>query len=395
MAATRPELTMLSFNHFVPASDEELKRQIASFSAQMGVSMRLDTIAGRDLPTRWAAEVQTQAGHDLVVLFDNATRLYADHLTEVSEVCERLGAQYGGWWAFGQEASRIGSQWKSVPWFYIARPGTYREDYFHQVQEPPSDTYDELLRAGRKLRQIGHPIGFAISQTGDANQTLYPLLWAFGASTVGADGQTITINSPHTAEALEYVNTLYHDCMEDEVLSWDDAGNNRYLLSGRGSWTLNAISIYETAKKSLPALAQVLNHALIPAGPVRRLAAVPYNAIGVWRFAKQRDLAQAFLRWHFQTEQQNAFIAASGGNNQPLLKAFDEHPIWRSDPKLRPLVGFAQWAHLVGWPGPPTREAALVEQLYIVPNLFAKVVTGTKIPEAMVWAEQEMGKVYR
>jgi len=385
---------MLSFNHFVPASDEELKRQVAAFSQHTGVVMRLDTIAGRDLPARWAAEVQTQTGHDLVVLGDNAPQLYKEQLVDVSEVCNELGATHGGWWDFGKEASLADGQWKSVPWFYIAAPATYREDYLQQVHESPPDTYDELLRAGRKLRQIDHPIGVAISQTGDSNWTLFPLLWSFGASTVAEDGKTITIHSPQTAQALDYINTLYHDCMENEVLSWDDAGNNRYLLSGRGSWTINAISIYESAKKSNPALAKVLNHALMPAGPVRRIAAVPYLSIGVWKFAKNLDLATEFLRYHFQPEQQHALITASGGYNQPLLKAFDQHPIWTSDPKLRPLIGFAQWAHLVGWPGPPTRESALVAQLYIVPNMFAKVVGGTKGNEAMVWAEGEIRKAY-
>jgi multiple sugar transport system substrate-binding protein len=130
---------------------------------------------------------------------------------------------------------------------------------------------------------------------------------------VPEDGKTITIHSPHTAQALEYVKTLYHDCMEDQVLSWDDAGNNRYLLSGRDSWTINAISIYEAAKKSVPALVKVLNHALMPAGPVRRVAAVPYWSIGVWKFSKNLDVAKEFLRYHFQREPQTAFVTASGG----------------------------------------------------------------------------------
>ena len=394
MAAARRELTMLTFNHFVPASDEKLKQQVAAFSKQAGVAMRLDTIAGRELPARWAAEIQGQSGHDVMVLLDNAPQLYKDQLADMSDVCDELGSKYGGWWEFSKEVSVADGQWKSVPWFYIGTPTTYREDYFQQVQEPPSDTYDDLLRAGRKLRQIGHPIGFAISQTGDSNWTLFPLLWSFGASTVAEDGKTITINSPQTAQALEYVNTLYHDCMENEVLSWDDAGNNRYILSGRGSWTLNAISIYEAAKKSVPGLVKAINHSLMPAGPVRRIAAVPYWSIGVWKFSNNIGLAKEFLRYHFQREQQNEFIAASGGYNQPLLKEFDQHPIWTSDPKLRPLVGFAKWAHLIGWPGPPTREAQLVSQLYIIPNMFAKVVTGMHAKEAMLWAEEEIRKVY-
>jgi multiple sugar transport system substrate-binding protein len=394
LAGAKRELTILSWNHFVPASDEKLKAQIAAFSKQSGVSVRLDTIAHRELPNKWAAEVQSQSGHDMVVLIDNAPQLYREQLADMSDLCQELGAKYGGWWDFCQEVSVIDGQWKSVPWYYIGTPATYREDYFKQVDEPVPDTYDDLLRAGRKLRKIDHPIGFAISQTGDSNWTLFPLLWSFGASTVAEDGKTITINSPQTTQVLEYVNTLYHDCMENEVLSWDDASNNRYILSGRGSWTPNAISIYESAKKSLPELVKVLNHSLMPAGPVRRIAAVPYWSLGVWKFSHNSDLAKDFLRYHFQPEQQNDYITASGGYNQPLLKDFDQNPIWTSDPKLRPLVGFAKWAHLIGWPGPPTREAQLVSQLYIVPNMFARVVTGMKPQEAMAWAEGEIRKVY-
>ncbi|HXH10737.1 MAG TPA: extracellular solute-binding protein [Alphaproteobacteria bacterium] len=394
IAATKRELLILSWNHFVPASDEKLKEQIAAFSKQTGASVQLNTIAHRELPAKWAAEVQSQSGHDLIVLIDNAPQLYKDQLADVSDVCQELGSRYGGWWDFCREVSIADGQWKSVPWYYIGTPATYREDYFQQVNEPPAETYDDLLRAGRKLRAIGHPIGFAISQTGDSNWTLFPLLWSFGASTVAEDGKTVTINSPQTAQALEYVTTLYHDCMEAEVLSWDDASNNRFMLSGKGAWTLNAISIYESAKKSTPALVKVLNHSLMPAGPVRRIAAVPYWSLGVWRFTKNVELAKEFLRYHFQREPQQEFIAASGGYNQPLLKEFDQHPIWTSDPKLLPLVGFAKWAHLIGWPGPPTREAQLVSQLYIIPNMFAKAVTGMKPKDAMVWAEEELRKVY-
>ena len=34
---------------------------------------------------------------------------------------------------------------------------------------------------------------------------------------------------------MKFVKALYNDAMDPEVLSWDDAGNNRFLASGRGS----------------------------------------------------------------------------------------------------------------------------------------------------------------
>lgn len=52
----------------------------------------------------------------------------------------------------------IEGAWKAVPWYYFSGCNTYREDYFAQAGEPPPDTYDALLRAGRKLKKLGHPV---------------------------------------------------------------------------------------------------------------------------------------------------------------------------------------------------------------------------------------------
>ena len=45
--AQKREVTFLSTNHFVPASDEELRRQADVFGKQAGITVRVDTIAGR------------------------------------------------------------------------------------------------------------------------------------------------------------------------------------------------------------------------------------------------------------------------------------------------------------------------------------------------------------
>ena len=43
--AQKRELTFLTGNHFVPASDDELRRQAEVFAKQAGVTVRVDTIA--------------------------------------------------------------------------------------------------------------------------------------------------------------------------------------------------------------------------------------------------------------------------------------------------------------------------------------------------------------
>src|SRR5215510_5945797 len=50
--AQKRELTFLSWNHFVPASDDELRRQAKVFGKQAGVNVRVDTIAHLQLPAK-------------------------------------------------------------------------------------------------------------------------------------------------------------------------------------------------------------------------------------------------------------------------------------------------------------------------------------------------------
>ena len=65
--AQKRELTFLSNNHFVPASDDELRRQAEAFGKQAGITVRVDTIAALQLPAKRAAEAQSQTGHDMVL----------------------------------------------------------------------------------------------------------------------------------------------------------------------------------------------------------------------------------------------------------------------------------------------------------------------------------------
>jgi ABC-type glycerol-3-phosphate transport system substrate-binding protein len=66
-AAEKRELTFLTFNHFVPASDDELKRQAEVFGKQAGVTVRVDTVASPQLFAKPAAQVVSQSGRDMIV----------------------------------------------------------------------------------------------------------------------------------------------------------------------------------------------------------------------------------------------------------------------------------------------------------------------------------------
>ena len=104
--AQKRELTFLCWNHFVPASDDELRRQAEAFGKQAGVTVRVDTIAHLQLPAKRAAEAAAQSGHDLLLTGDADPFLFENQLADVGDVIDDLGKQYGGWYPVRRRVRR-------------------------------------------------------------------------------------------------------------------------------------------------------------------------------------------------------------------------------------------------------------------------------------------------
>ena len=54
-----------------------------------------------------------------------------------------------------------------------------------------------------------------------------------------------------------------------------------------------------------------------------------------------------------------------------------------------------QYAHLYGWPAPADERIQLITNSYIIPNMFARVVTKQSSPrDAILWAETEIKRTF-
>src|SRR3989449_9827816 len=148
-------------------------------------------------------------------------------------------------------------------------------------------TWDALLKSGRILKRQGNPVGIAISHCADAHSTFWSVAWSYGAKVIEADGKTPAINSDRTAQVIEWYKELYRDAMEPEVLSWDDASNNRCILAGKCSWIHNPISPYNAALANKMPIADEINHHNSPAGPAGTHPAAPILGLGGWKFSKK------------------------------------------------------------------------------------------------------------
>jgi multiple sugar transport system substrate-binding protein len=388
--AQKRELTFLSWNHFVPASDVELRKQAEAFGKQVGATVRVDTIAHLQLPAKIAAEAQSQSGHDMYRTAADDPFLYEQHLADLSDVVEKVGKQGGGWYKFCAEACQTASGWRAVPWFWVSFPGTYNQAHFKKAGLEVPKTWDELLKHGKVLKKMGHPVGIPISHCSDAHSTYWSVAWSHGATVLEADGKTPGINSDKTAQVIEWYKELYAGAMEPEVLSWDDAGNNRFILSGKGSWIHNPVSPYAAAVSKKMPIADDINHHTSPGGPAGTHSAPPILSMGIWKFSKNVELAKEFIQFLMRKENYDAWIVASNAFNHPPLKNLADHPIWARNPKFAMLPGEAEFAHPRGWPAKPSSAVRLIDVNYVMTDMVAKAVNGMPTKRAMAWAEDQV-----
>jgi hypothetical protein len=73
------EISYLCWNNFAPTSDKKLSEIGQRSTKDTGIKIRIDHIAHPQQPSKYASEVQTQAGHDLVEMRMHFPWLYEPH----------------------------------------------------------------------------------------------------------------------------------------------------------------------------------------------------------------------------------------------------------------------------------------------------------------------------
>ena len=389
-------VNLLTWPNTLSAMDDVLREQAKQYTKEKGIEVSIEFISYNDLPTKTAAAVESGAGPDIIALVADAAHLHDKALVDIGDVADPLGKELKGWTNIAKDIGVVGTTWKAVPWGIVPQVINYRSDWLKEVGYTKfPDTYDEFLVLAKKLKDKGYPVGFALGRAiGDANQFHYPLLWAFGGAECKKDGKTVAINSPETAKVVDYRRQLFKDGETEDVLSWDDSGNNRAFLAGQLSVTLNATSIYWAEKKNAPHLREVTDHALPPRGPAGRFGYSTPFSLGVFKFSKSQKEAKAFIRWLMEPKQYSAWIGEGEGMMAGLLAYYDDDPVWKKDPKFGPSKDVPKYCRMPGYPAPPSRYAAEAMVKYVIVNMFARAAKGMPTPETIKVAEAELREIY-
>ena len=230
--------------------------------------------------------------------------------------------------------------------------------------------------------------------TEDNVDTAGAIFQSFGAELVDAKGN-VTVKTDAVRQALEYYKKL-SQWLPPDAPAWDNASNNKYLISGKGALIMNPPSAWAVAKRDAPKVAEQLldpRHAVGPEGPVTRRSYRTSGASGT--SARTRPAAKELLL---------APVAAGcgredGGGERRLRSAGVREADHAeglaggrpAEGHALPLSESAQSPDPVGraQPAPPKIAVQIYTQA-IQTKMVVRFMQGEALEKTLAWAESEI-----
>ena len=416
--AQKPKLSVALWNHWVPGATDVHKQIIDEWAEKNKVDVAVDLIGPqcRDIRTIGAAESRAGAGHDLIALctFDGVE--FQKSLEPLNDVADYLEGKYGKFDTLGTYLSKQDGVWVTIPaptgshsYPMVSRVDLWKKHAGVDLKKLfPADadlrdpkavgefTYANFLGYAKKLHAAGFAFGNPISETSDACDWLCPLFLSFGSVAVDKDGN-ITIESDATLQALEYMKELT-SVMPKEIYGWDDASNNRWVISGKGSCIQNPPSAWAVAKRTQPHVAAQLWHHDNPSGPKGRYRGALWFNFGIWKWCKEKKAAKELLTHLLESAQQWKIFTAAQGYDMPQLEPMYAHPVWQEEgPPKGGVYNYIprgdETLIVGGYPAPP-EIGNMIYNKYLIPVMTGKVTTGEmSAKDAMKWCAKELEMV--
>ena len=405
------KLSIGFWDHWVPGANDASKKIVEEWAAAEKVDVSIDYITsqGNKNLLTIAAESQAKSGHDIFAFptwwpHDKAELL--EPVTDIMEplialngkvngTVEYLGKKDGNWLAV---PACVGSQIKG-PCTRIDLmkkfAGIDIQALYPAGSAPKADSwnFDTFLMAAEACQKGGFPFGIGLGETTDSVDTAGAFLLAFGGALIDAAGK-VTVKSDPVRQWLEY-SVKCAKFYPADAPAWDDASNNKWLISGKGALIMNPPSAWAVAKRDAPAVAEQCWTHGFPVGPKGRVAPfLPYYW-GIWNFSKNKAAAKSLLVKLSQPAAIASMVAASGGYDLPAYEKLTTLKTWQEEgPPKGTLYHYPnphnhQTLSIAAAPAPPK----IAQQIYVQATLTKMIVRhlqGEAMEKTLAWAESEV-----
>jgi ABC-type glycerol-3-phosphate transport system substrate-binding protein len=399
------------WDHWVPGANKASEALVQEWAAKEKVEVQIDYITSqgsKNLLTI-AAEAQAKSGHDIIAFPTWQPSDHANNLEPVDEVMTELIKQNGAVNKTVEYLAQSNGRWVAVPYCVgtqIKGPcsridllkkhaGIDVRAMYPAGSPPKADawTLDAMLKGAEACHKGGNPFGIGLGVTEDNVDTAGAIFESFGAALVNTKGQ-ITVKSDPVRQALEYYVKLAQ-WLAPDAPAWDNASNNKYLISGKGALIMNPPSAWAVAKRDAPLVAEQLWTHGMPSGPAGRFAPFLPYFLGVWNFGKNKTAAKDLIFYLSQRSAVEKMVVASGGYDLPAFEKLTDFKVWAEEgPPKGTLYHYPnpynhQILTVAASPAPPKIAVQIYSQ-GIHTKMVVRIIQGEPMEKTLAWAESEL-----
>ncbi|MBS0562028.1 MAG: extracellular solute-binding protein [Proteobacteria bacterium] len=413
-AGAAGKVSVAFWDHWVPVGNDVIKKQVEAWADKNKVEAQVDFITSngfKNILTQ-TAEAQAKTGHDIQQFPQWQVLALASSLEPIDDVMGRLTAKYGPVSKSAEYLARLKGHWLAVPCSTgtqvkgpCARISMFKQHCGLDVQAmyPVANDYtagadawdyNAFLKAAEQCAKAGVPFGIGLGTTADSVDTAGAIFAAHGADLIDGEG-AIKVNSPEVHAALEYCQKLVK-FLPDDAVSYDDASNNRALISGKSALIMNPPSAWAVAKRDAPKVAEDCWTFSAPKGPKGRFVPTAIFFWGVWNFSPNKTAAKELIEYLSQRDLVKERCDAVSGYDIPPFDSMLDFDIWKTvSPPPGTVYNYPIRPSHHGVPNIACSSAApeVAVQMYnrgTMPTMMAKLKSGQSIPEVIAWAKNEL-----
>jgi ABC-type glycerol-3-phosphate transport system substrate-binding protein len=404
------KLSIGLWDHWVPEANKASSDLIKEWAAKEKVEVQVDYITGQGnkLLLTITAEAQAKTGHDILAMTTWRPHTHAELLEPVNDIMEPILRQNGEVNSVVKYLGQVRDRWMAVPasiGSQIQAPcsridlmkkyaGIDVRDMYPAGAPPKADgwTSEEFLKAAEACHKGGCPFGIGLGETTDSVVAAGAFFRSFGAQLVDANS-SLTVKTDEVRQALDFYKRLIA-FLPPDVAAWDDASNNKWLISGRGALIMNPPSAWAVAKRDAPQIAEQCWTHGFPAGPKGRFA--PYLPFfwAIWAFSKNKEAAKSLLAHLSQPSSIEKLVVASGGYDLPAYEKFSTLKVWaEAEPPKGTLYHYPnpynhQELSIAASPAPP-KVAMQINVSATLTKMCLRYSRGEPMEKTLAWAEGE------
>ncbi len=405
------KLSVGFWDHWVPGANSATENAVKAWAEKEKVEVQIDFITsqGNKLLLTAAAEAQAKSGHDIMTMATWLPAQYSEQLLPVNDIVDQIIKDNGKVNATVEYLGKVDGKWLAVP----ATVGTQnkgpcgRIDYLKQyagldVQAmypagaaPKADNWnlDTFMKAAEACHKGGHPFGIGLGTTSDCVDTIGTIFHAFGAEMVNAKGD-IVIKNDQVRQALDWYKKLMA-FLPDDVAAWDDASNNKFLISGQASLIMNPPSAWAVAKRDAPKVAEQCWTFSFPTGPKGRFGPFLPFFWGTWNFSKNQSAAKSLLQHLSTAAVVESMVVASGGYDLPSFENLTKFKIWaEAEPPKGTLFHYPDPYHTqtlsIAAAPAPHKIATQIYNQGLQTQMAVRYFKGEPLEKTLDWASNEI-----